>query len=62
MSEHIRSWGLIFVCGMMFVAQVEGAEPPTIVPKSVVVPKISSRIELDGQRGNELMAVIEGVF
>ena len=49
MSEHIRSWGLIFVCGMMFVAQVEGAEPPTIVPKSVVVPKISSRIELDGK-------------
>ncbi|NDF86703.1 MAG: hypothetical protein EB102_09330 [Gammaproteobacteria bacterium] len=33
----------------MFAAQVEGAEPSTFVPKSVVVPKISNRIELDGR-------------
>ncbi len=49
MSGCIRSWGLIFVCGLMFAAQVEGAEPSTFVPKSVVVPKISNRIELDGR-------------
>jgi len=49
MSGRIRALLLIFVCGLSLAAQLEGAEQPAFSPKSVVVPKISGRIELDGR-------------
>jgi hypothetical protein len=49
MSGCIRALLLIFVCGLSLAAQLEGAEQPAFSPKSVVVPKISGRIELDGR-------------
>ncbi|MBM4213228.1 MAG: hypothetical protein FJ179_05870, partial [Gammaproteobacteria bacterium] len=40
---------MIFLCGLALAAPLAGAEQSTFSPKSVVVPQISGRIELDGR-------------
>ncbi|MBM4212606.1 MAG: carbohydrate binding family 9 domain-containing protein [Gammaproteobacteria bacterium] len=49
MSGRMRNFGLIFLCGLALAAALAAAEQSTFSPKSVVVPQISGRIELDGR-------------